>query len=216
MARTTKAKAADDAAVEAVSVDAGKDMNEDAKNETVETKVEQPVAEKEAAVAPVEQPVENKAAVVEAKVEEPLQESTEIEVIAMIPNVRYHDTYTGDYYAWDNVGQVEYMTFETIERMWRNSKGYFRNMWLKPNDDRVIKKFGLKSIYDKYDFLMDEDNYTNDKIEDVYEQLSSASKELKFSVCNKIKNMVAYGKITNIHVIKGLESRLQIDLTSFI
>ena len=49
MARTTKAKAADDAAANAASVDAGKDMNEDAKNESVETKVEQPVAEKEAA-----------------------------------------------------------------------------------------------------------------------------------------------------------------------
>ena len=200
MARA-KAKSADDVAVvdesvTATTVIAGENMDDVAKKEEV---VEKAVVKK-----------------VEKVVEEPLHASTEVEVISLIPNVRYFDQYTNDYYMWDNVGQVEYMTFETLERMWRNSKGFFRNMWLKPNDDRVIKKFGLSGIFDKYNFLMDEKNYTEENIDKVYEHLSTASKELKFSVCNKIKSMVMYGKLTNIHIIKGLESQLKIDLTSFI
>lgn len=203
MARTSKANSAGDVAVaeESVAADvavAGENIN-NAKNEDVA---------KEAAV---EKPASKKTVKVE-----PLHASTEVAVVSLIPNVRYFDQYTNDYYSWDYVGQVEYLSFETLERMWRNSKGFFRNMWLKPNDDRVIEKFGLKGIYDKYNFLMDEDNYTDDNIEQVYNNLSTASKELKFSICNKIKSMVMSGKITNIHVIKGLESRLQIDLTSFI
>ena len=203
MARTSKANSAGDVAVaeESVAADvavAGENID-NAKNEDVAKEVA----------------VEKTASKKTVKVE-PLHASTEVAVVSLIPNVRYFDQYTNDYYSWDYVGQVEYLSFETLERMWRNSKGFFRNMWLKPNDDRVIEKFGLKGIYDKYNFLMDEDNYTDDNIEQVYKNLSTASKELKFSICNKIKSMVMPGKITNIHVIKGLESRLQIDLTSFI
>ena len=203
MARTSKANSAGDVAVaeESVAADvavAGENID-NAKNEDVAKEVT----------------VEKTASKKMVKVE-PLHASTEVAVVSLIPNVRYFDQYTNDYYSWDYVGQVEYLSFETLERMWRNSKGFFRNMWLKPNDDRVIEKFGLKGIYDKYNFLMDEDNYTDDNIEQVYKNLSTASKELKFSICNKIKSMVMSGKITNIHVIKGLESRLQIDLTSFI
>lgn len=204
MARA-KAKTADDVAVAEETVAATAIVAEENMDDTVkkEDVAEKPVAKK------VKEIVE------EVKVE-PLQSSTEIEVVALIPNVRYYDDFNGDYYKWDNVGQVEYMSFEEVSRMWKNSKGFFRNMWLKPNDDRVIKKFGLDKMYSKYEFLMDERNYTDAKIDEVYEHLATASKELKFSVCNKIKNMVMSGKITNIHVIKGLESRLQIDLTSFI
>lgn len=168
-------------------------------------------------VEDIEPKVAKRTRVVAKPAVEPLQASDEIVVTALIPNVRYYDKYTADYYTWDEVGQTEYMTFETIERMWRNSKGYFRNMWLKPEDDRVIKKYGLSGVYDKYSFLMDEDNYTVDNMDKIYEVISSITqKDLKISVANKIKSMVADGKLVDINVIKGLESKLRIDLTSFI
>ena len=74
---------------------------------------------------------------------EPLNDSDEIEVVSLIPNVSYKDSKTLDIYKWEEIGHVEYMTFETLKNMWRNNKGYFKNMWLKPNDDRVVNKFGL-------------------------------------------------------------------------
>ena len=70
---------------------------------------------------------------------EPLLDSDEIEVISLVSNVTYKDSKTLDTYEWREVGHVEYMTFETLKNMWRNNKGYFKNLWLKPNDDRVIK-----------------------------------------------------------------------------
>lgn len=179
---------ADDSAVASV-VDAEKNMNEKIVEET-------PVKEVE-------------------KVE-PLRDSNEIKVISLVPHVWYHNDYTGDTIRWDYVGQEEYMTFEELKAMWREAKGYFRNMWLKPEDDRVVAKFGLSGIYKKYDFLMDEKNYTRDNIDKLCESISSASSELKYCVCDKVKSLVAEEKVTDIHVIRALEKHLKVDLTSFI
>ena len=87
-------------------------------------------------------------------VREELRDSDEIEVISLVPNVSYKDSKTLDMYEWDKVGHVENMTFETLKNMWRNNKGYFKNMWLKPNDDRVINKFGLSKTFEKYESIL--------------------------------------------------------------
>jgi len=153
---------------------------------------------------------------VDKKVEpKPLTESDEINVIALVPNVRYLDGYTQDYYRWDNVGHVEVMKFGELERMWRNTKGYFRNMWLKPDDTRVIKKFGLENLYKNYDLLMDAKNYTYENINDICKTIGNMTEnEMKYAVCSKIKDFVSTGKLNDIRVIKGLETRLNIDLSS--
>lgn len=146
----------------------------------------------------------------------PLNDTDEIEVVSLIPNVSYKDSHTGDFYEWDEVGHSEFMTFETLKNMWKNSRGYFRNMWLKPIDDRVINKFGLTSIFEKYEFLMDEFNYTRKNIPKICDSISSTPNGLKFAICNKIKNLVVSGKITDISVIRSLEKHLNLDLTSFL
>ena len=89
---------------------------------------------------------------------EKLMDTDEIQVMSLIPNVSYLDNHTGDFYEWNEAGHEEPMTVETLKNMWRNNKGYFRNMWLKPLDDRVINRFGLTKTYENYDFLMDATN----------------------------------------------------------
>lgn len=146
----------------------------------------------------------------------PLMDTDEIEVVSLIPNVSYKDSKTGDFYEWVKVGHTEPMTFETLKNMWRNYKSYFRNMQLKPLDDRVINKFGLTSTYEKYEFLMDETNYTRSNIDKLCESISATPNGMKFAICNKIKNLVVCGKITDIAVIRALEKHLNLDLTSFL
>lgn len=147
---------------------------------------------------------------------EPLQDSDEIDVVSTIPNVSYKDSKTNDMYEWEEVGHVEPMTFETLKNMWRNNKGYFRNMWLKPLDERVIKQFGLTSTFEKYEYLMDESNYTRAKISEICEAISSAPNGMKFSVCSRVKALVCDGKITDYAVIKALEKELNMELSSLI
>jgi hypothetical protein len=149
-------------------------------------------------------------------VKEELKDSDEIEVISLVPNVSYKDSKTLDMYEWDKVGHVEYMTFETLKNMWRNSKGYFKNMWLKPEDDRVINKFGLTKTFEKYEYLMDASNYTKKNIKSICEAISDTPNGLKFSICDKVKNLVVDGELTDIGVIRELEKRLKIDLTEFL
>lgn len=145
-----------------------------------------------------------------------LKDSDEIEVVSLVPNVSYKDSKTLDMYEWDEIGHVEYMTFETLKNMWRNHKGYFKNMWLKPEDDRVINKFGLTKTFEKYEYLMDASNYTKKNIENVCEAISDTPNGLKFSICDKVKNLVVDGELTDIGVIRELEKRLKIDLTEFL
>lgn len=144
-----------------------------------------------------------------------LDDKEEIEVVALIPNVSYYDKATGDRYEWENAGDVEYMTVEAIQRMRRNSRGYFEDMCVKPNDERVIKKFGMERYYEQHDYLMDASNYTKDNITNVLDKFSSLrSNSLKSSIVNKIKDMIANGELSDVVVIRAIEKRLDIDLIS--
>lgn len=187
--------------------------------------VEATVAAEDAAVADIAETVED----VNADVKKPvarksaakdkpskIENDEVVEVASMIPNVSYKDSHTGDIYKWEEVGHVEDMTFEVLQNMWRSSKSYFKNMWLKPCDDRVIKKFGLESMYGKYDFLMDKSNYTKDNIETICDSIVSTPGSLKLSLCNKVKSMVASGDVSDISVIRAMEKKLKIDLISLV
>jgi len=146
----------------------------------------------------------------------PLSDSDEIEVTALIPNVSYKDSRSGDIYEWDEVGHVEYMTFETLKNMWRNHKGYFKNMCLKPNDERVIEKFGLRKTFENYEYLMDKKNYTSKNITNVCNAISETPNGMKFAICSKIKSMVQNKEVTDASVIKSLEKFLNIELFAFL
>lgn len=145
-----------------------------------------------------------------------LSKDDEIDVVSLIPNVSYKDFHTGDIYNWDEVGQVESLTFEVVQRMWQQSKDYFKSMWLKPLDERVVKKLGLKDAYEKYDFLMDEANYTKDNIDEICDCIANTPSALKFSLCNKVKSLVSSGKVTDIGVIRAMERNLKIDLLDLV
>lgn len=147
---------------------------------------------------------------------EPLEDSDEIEVISLIPNVSYKDSKTLDMYEWQEVGHSEYMSFDTLKNMWRNNKGYFKNLWLKPMDDRVINKFGLTRTFENYEYLMDGSNYSKKNISSICDAIKATPNGLKFSICNKVKNLVISGELTDIFVIRELEKRLKIGLIEFL
>ena len=147
---------------------------------------------------------------------EPLEKTDEIEVISLVSNVSYKDRTTGDMYEWNEAGHSEYMTVETLDNMWRGNKGYFNNLWLKPNDDRVIKRFSLAKKFEKYEYLMDGSNYTKKKIDTICKAIADTPIGLKISICDKVKSLVVDGEITDVFVIRELEKRLKIDLINFL
>ena len=146
----------------------------------------------------------------------PLEDSEEIEVVSLIPNVSYKDSKTYDIYKWEEAGHIEYMSFDVLKNMWRNNKGYFKNMWLKPMDNRVIEKFGLTKTFEKYEYLMEASNYTRKNIDKICSAISDTPNGLKMSICNKVKNMVIHGDVTDVFVIRALERHLKIDLIDFL
>ena len=147
---------------------------------------------------------------------QPLEDSDEIEVVSLVPNVSYKDRKTLDMYDWREVGHIEQMNFDILKNMWRTDKGYFKNLWLKPMDDRVINKFGLTKTFEKYEYLVDGSNYTKENIKAICDAIKETPNGLKFSICNKVKNLVVDGELTDVFVIRELEKRLQIDLMVFL
>lgn len=145
-----------------------------------------------------------------------LDDSEEIEVVSMIPNVSYLDKHTQDMYEWDEAGHSEYMTVETLKNMWKNNKGYFKNLWLKPLDDRVIAKFGLNKLYDDYEFLMDEKSYVKKNLERIVEAIENSPSSIQYSIVNKIKQLVTDGTISDVNILKTLGIKLGIDFIAFI
>lgn len=168
-----------------------------------------------ASVAEVDKNIAKKNVNAKKKIE--LNNDDEVEVVALIPNVSYYDKATGDRYEWENTGDIEYMTVDAIQRMRRNARGYFEDMCLKPNDERVIDKFGMKRYYEKHDYLMDVSNYTKDNITNILDEFSALrSNSLKSSIVNKIKDMISNGELSDVMVIRAIEKRLDIDLISLL
>lgn len=161
----------------------------------------------------VQEAVQAKAPV---KAEAPLSDTDEIEVVSMIGNVSYLDKATGDFYEWEDAGHTEYMTVATLNNMWRNHKSYFRCMWLRPNDERVIKRFGLANTYKKYEYLMDASNYVRENSSAIVEEISHLPNDMKRTVCNKVKTFVVDGDVTDVAVIRAIERKLNIDLVSLL
>ena len=146
------------------------------------------------------------------KVVELLQDTDDIEVVALIPNISYKDNKTLDFYEWKNIGDIEEIPFEVLKNMYRNHRGYFRNLWLKPLDDRVIDKFKLRKLYESHEKLINIDNYTIDNIFDICEEIHQLPNSSKLSLLSLIRNSVDEGKIQDIRIIKQLESSLNISL----
>ena len=168
-----------------------------------------------ASVAEVDENIAKKNVNAKKKIE--LNNDDEVEVVALIPNVSYYDKATGDRYEWDNAGDVEYMTVDALQRMRRNSRGYFEDMYLKPNDERVIEKFGMQRYYENHDYLMDSSNYTKENIGHIFDEFSKIrSNSLKSSIVNKIKDMVSTGELSDVSVIRAIEKRFDIDLISLL
>lgn len=146
------------------------------------------------------------------KVVEPLEDTDEIEVVSLIPNVSYKDSKTLDFYEWKNIGDVEEIPFEVLKNMYRNNRGYFKNLWIKPLDDRVIEKFRLRKLYESHEKVINIENYTMDNIVDICEEIHKLPNSSKLSVLALIRSSVDEGKIQDIRIIKLLESNLKISL----
>lgn len=142
-----------------------------------------------------------------------LKDDDEIIVSSLIPHVSYKDSKNNDFYEWDTVGHEEVMTYSALKDMNRNYKSYFKDLWLEPKDDRVVKAFGLVSVYKNYADLMDGSIYTIENMSDIKEKFDALPpRGIKNTIVIKIKNMVMSGDISDVKVVKSLERLLNIDL----
>ena len=146
-----------------------------------------------------------------------LTDEDEIELESLIPNVSYKDVKNNDFYEWDKVGHTETMRYRDLKDMNRNHKTYFKDLWLKPLDERVIKSFGLASSYKNYNDLINPVFYSRDNLTEIKEKIDTLPpKGIKFTIITKVKSMIELGKITDVKVVRELERMFNIDLIDFL
>lgn len=147
--------------------------------------------------------------------EKDINDSDEVVIVSLIPNVSYKDNKNGDYYKWDEIGHEELMQFSVVKDMYRNYRGYFENLWIRPKDENVVNKLNLNRLYKKYDYLIDIKNYTKDNIEFIcseIELMNSRNSNLKFALFSRIVDSVQKEEITDFSVIKMLSKKFNLDL----
>ena len=147
--------------------------------------------------------------------EKDISDSDEVVIVSLIPNVSYKDNKNGDYYKWDEIGHEELMQFSVVKDMYRNYRGYFENLWIRPKDENVVNKLNLNRLYKKYDYLIDIKNYTKDNIEFIcseIELMNSRNSNLKFALFSRIVDSVQKEEITDFSVIKMLSKKFNLDL----
>lgn len=180
------------------------------KNETTTTNAA--VVESAAAVSLKEDVVENE----KSKAKNALKDDEEIKVISLNPNVSYYDNKTDDTYTWEEIGHIEPIPYSVLKNMWRSHKTYFRNLLLRPLDERVVSQFGLTKTYEKYEIVMDSEKYTKEHVNEICDIIKSAPNGMKYSCINKIKSMIVSGELTDVFVIRQLERQFDIDLISLL
>lgn len=141
-----------------------------------------------------------------------LKDDDIIECISQIPNLSYKDNKTGDMYRWDNVGDIEEISFGVLKDIYRNHNSYIKNLYFIFSDERVIKHFRMERIYEKYLGLLSKDIYTRDNINTIQENVKALPKGIINTVLNKVKSLVINGEISDIQVIRSLEKIFDIDL----
>jgi len=141
-----------------------------------------------------------------------LKDNDIIECISQIPNLSYKDNKTGDMYRWDNVGDVEEISFGVLKDIYRNHNSYIKNLYFIFSDERVIKHFRMERIYEKYLGLLSKDVYTRDNINTIQENIKALPKGIINTILNKVKSLVTNGEISDIQVIRSLEKIFDIDL----
>ena len=122
---------------------------------------------------------------------------------------------TNAHYRWNEIGAVEYIPFGELVTM-NNTK---RNFLFKPMvillDERAIKYFRLQDTYEKVAQIHNLKNIfdTGDltKVSKVLDTIVRVN--MRDVAISKIRDMRRTGELTNIDIIKLVESRLCFDLS---
>ena len=113
---------------------------------------------------------------------------------------------TNAHYRWNEIGAVEYIPFGELVTM-NNTK---RNFLFKPMvillDERAIKYFRLQDTYEKVAQIHNLKNIS--KVLDTIVRVN-----MRDVAISKIRDMRRTGELTNIDIIKLVESRLCFDLS---
>lgn len=118
-------------------------------------------------------------------------------------------------YRWYEFGDEELITYKELEQIYRSNRDFIVKPYFIIQDERVVDKFRLVDTYALVaDIQRLEDTLQNDTVKANKVIDEAVSKNLKEIVVSKLRYMRVKGKLTNIDVIKQLESKLNIALRS--
>lgn len=145
-----------------------------------------------------------------------LNDDTKIEVQSLVPYVFYCCPITFEYFPWIETGEIHEMTYKQIRIMKAKHPRYFSERWLKPLNDDVLEKIGLKKLYENGLSRGDLKLLCGNDIEAAEEMLTNLNPDSKSELAKRVVKITKDGKIANVKIIRLLEKHLGVELMQYI
>ena len=123
---------------------------------------------------------------------------------------------TNAHYRWNEIGEVEYITFGELITMNNTSREFLVNPYVILQDERVVNYFRLQPIYEKVAQINNLRDVFNSgdmrKVESVLNTIMDVN--MRDVAISKIRDMREKGELVNYDIIKKIEKILCFDLTN--
>lgn len=123
---------------------------------------------------------------------------------------------TNAHYRWNEIGEVEYITFGELITMNNTSREFLVNPYVILQDERVVNYFRLQPVYEKVAQINNLRDVFNSgdmrKVESVLNTIMDVN--MRDVAISKIRDMRDKGELVNYDIIKKIEKILCFDLTN--
>lgn len=145
-----------------------------------------------------------------------LNDDTKITVQSLVPVVCYSCPVTFETFSWLEVGDTQEMTYKQIRIMSVKHPRYFSEKWLKPLNDEVLEKLKLKRFFENNLSRGDLKLLFGNDVGAVEEMLANLNPDSKAELAPKAVKAAKDGKISNIKIIRLVETHLGVDIMDLI
>lgn len=123
---------------------------------------------------------------------------------------------TNSHYRWNEIGAVEYITFAELITLNNTKRAFLFDPLVIIQDERVVKYFRLESVYEKVAQINELENVFNSGDMSKVISVLNTIKEVNMRdvAISRIRHMRENGSLTNIDVIRQIETILCFDLSN--
>ncbi len=145
-----------------------------------------------------------------------LNDDTKVKVQSLVPCVYYDCPVTFETFSWLEVGDTQEMTYKQIRIMKVKYPRYFTEKWLRPLNDNVLEKMGLKKFFENNLSRSDLKLLCGNDVEAAEKMLVNLNPDGRSELAKKAVKAAKDGKINNVKIIRLIEKNLGVEIMDLV